>query len=172
MTHTNKREQQTQQRWIQQVAGNPRWEIFPNKTPQERESRLQIQREQQHSEGKHCQLETEAIQRPRICKEAVTKYYNYTAKWGNTDYRRFSKMRSIEFATKPKRDKFTFKIIFFVATIGSKNYTICKINMRSIFPTDMRTADQPFHRFTISFIFTMNSLEHRLCVTCGEALHL
>ena len=67
MTHTNKREQQTQQRWIQQVAGNPRWEIFPNKTPQERESRLQIQREQQHSEGKHCQLETEAIQRPRIC---------------------------------------------------------------------------------------------------------
>ena len=33
----------------------------------------------QHSEGKHCQLETEAIQRPRICKEAATKYYNYTA---------------------------------------------------------------------------------------------
>ena len=32
----------------------------------------------QHSEGKHCQLETEAIQRPRICKEAATKYYNYT----------------------------------------------------------------------------------------------
>ena len=33
----------------------------------------------QHSEGKHCQLETEAIHRPRICKEAATKYYNYTA---------------------------------------------------------------------------------------------
>ena len=36
----NKREQQTQQRWIQQVGGNPRWERFTNKTPQERERRL------------------------------------------------------------------------------------------------------------------------------------
>ena len=36
----NKREQQTQQRWIQQVAGNPRWERFTNKTPQERGRRL------------------------------------------------------------------------------------------------------------------------------------
>ena len=32
-----------------------------------------------HSEGKHCQLETEVIQRPRICKELATKYYSYTA---------------------------------------------------------------------------------------------
>ena len=38
----------------------------------------EIQREQRHSEGKHCQLETEAIQRPWICKEATTKYHNYT----------------------------------------------------------------------------------------------
>ena len=35
-----KREQQTQQRWIQQVTGNPPWERFTNKTPQERERRL------------------------------------------------------------------------------------------------------------------------------------
>ena len=29
----NKREQQTQQQWMQQVAGNPRWERITNKTP-------------------------------------------------------------------------------------------------------------------------------------------
>ena len=55
-------------------------------------------------------------------------------KRGNTDCRHFSKMRSIEFAT--KRGKFTVKIIFFDAMIGSKNYTICKNDTRSIFPTD------------------------------------
>ena len=57
-------------------------------------------------------------------------------KRGNTDCRYFGKMRSIEFAMKPKRGKFTVKIIFFDAMIGSKNYTICKIDTRSIFPTD------------------------------------
>ena len=36
ISQANKREQQTQQRWIQQVAGNPRWERFTNKTLQER----------------------------------------------------------------------------------------------------------------------------------------
>ena len=30
----------SQQRWIQQVAGNRRWERLTNKTPQEREHRL------------------------------------------------------------------------------------------------------------------------------------
>ena len=40
ISQANKREQQTQQRWIQQVAGNPLWERFTNKTPQERGRRL------------------------------------------------------------------------------------------------------------------------------------
>ena len=40
ISQANKREQQTQQRWIQQVAGNPPWERFTNKTPQERGRRL------------------------------------------------------------------------------------------------------------------------------------
>ena len=55
-------------------------------------------------------------------------------KRGNTDCRRFSKIRSIEFATKPKRGKFTVKIIFFETTIGSKNYlcTFCKIDTRTV----------------------------------------
>ena len=111
------------------MAGNLRWENFTNKTPQEREHRLQIEPEQRHSEGKRCQLETEAIQRPRICKEAATKYYSYTANEADTDCQHFSKMRSIEFATKLKRGKFAVKIIFLDATIGSKNYTISKIDI-------------------------------------------
>ena len=41
-----------------------------------------------------------------------------------------------ETAEESSRGKFTVQIIFFDATIGSKNYTICKIDMRSIFPTD------------------------------------
>ena len=40
MFQANKREQQTLQRWIQQVAGNTRWERFTNKTQQERERPL------------------------------------------------------------------------------------------------------------------------------------
>ena len=31
ISQANKREQQTQQRWIQQVAGNPRWEDLQTK---------------------------------------------------------------------------------------------------------------------------------------------
>ena len=58
------------------------------------------------------------------------------AKSGNTDCRLFSKVRTTEFATKPKRSKFTLKIICFDATIGSKNHTIGEINRRSIFPMD------------------------------------
>ena len=67
-------------------------------------------------------------------------------KRGNTDCRRFSKIRSIELATKPKRGKFTVQIIFFDATIGSKNYTICKIDTTSIFATDW---GQPISLFTV-----------------------
>ena len=35
-----------------------------------------------------------------------------------------------------QRLKFAIKIIFFDATMGSKNYTTCKIHMRNIFPSD------------------------------------
>ena len=93
-----------------------------------------------HSEGKHCQLETEAIQRPRICKEAATKYYSYAANETDEDGEHRLPM------VKPKRGKFTVKIIFFDATIGSKNYTICKIDTRSIFATDW---GQPISLFTV-----------------------
>ena len=46
ISQPNKREQKTQQRWIQQVAGNPRWERFTNKTPQERGRRVTVQQRQ------------------------------------------------------------------------------------------------------------------------------
>ena len=97
----NKREQQTQQWWIQQVAGNPRWERFTNKTPQDRERLLQIQRDQRHSEGKRCKLEKENIKR-RQQNTTITLQTKPT-KRGNTGCRRFSEMQSIEFATKPTK---------------------------------------------------------------------
>ena len=73
ISQANKREQQTQQRRIQQVAGNPRWR-FTNKTPQDRElreRRLYIQREQRHSEDKRCQLEPEDVKRQQQNTTAV-----------------------------------------------------------------------------------------------------
>ena len=80
----------------------------------------------------------------RGCKEAATKYYNYTANKANEEreHRLLTFQQSAvnrirnEAGEESSRGKFTVKIIFFDATIGSKNYTICKIDMRSIFPTD------------------------------------
>ena len=63
-----KREQQTQQQWIQQVAGNPRWgKIYKQNSATARTStfnsaRVTAQRRET------LQLETEVIQRPRICR--------------------------------------------------------------------------------------------------------
>ena len=45
-----------------------------------------------------------------------------------------------------QRWTFTVKIIFFDTTIGSKNYTICEMHMRDIFPTDW---GQPIGLFTV-----------------------
>ena len=79
ISQANKREQQTQQRWIQQL-----WlEILAGKdlqTKLRRSEKVDFKFSASNGTAKaNCQLETEAIQRPRICKEAATKYYNYTA---------------------------------------------------------------------------------------------
>ena len=75
------------------------------------------------------------------CKEAATKYYNYTANKAHEErehrlptFQQNHAVNRIRHETDEKswRGKFTV----FDATIGSKNYTICKIDMRSIFPTD------------------------------------
>ena len=46
ISRANERQQQIQP-WIQEVAGNHRLGRFTNETPEERERRLEIQREQQ-----------------------------------------------------------------------------------------------------------------------------
>ena len=46
ISRANERQQQIQQPWIQEVAGNHRLGRFTNETPEERERRLEIQREQ------------------------------------------------------------------------------------------------------------------------------
>ena len=90
---------------------------------------------------KRCQLNTEDKS-----LEAATKYYNYTA--NKADEQREHRLPTFqqnavnrihnETNEEPSRGNFTVKINnpSFDATIGSKNYTICKIDMRSMFPTD------------------------------------
>ena len=46
ISRANERQQQIQQPWIQEVAGNHRLGRFTNEAPEEREPRLEIQREQ------------------------------------------------------------------------------------------------------------------------------
>ena len=103
---TNKKKQ-----WIQQVAGNPRWERIAKKTPQDRERRLEIQGEQRHSEGKRCQLNTEDVKRQQ--QNTTITLQTKPTKRGNTDCRCFSKLRSNRTETdeESSRGKFTVKII-------------------------------------------------------------
>ena len=61
----------------------------------------------------------------------------------NTDCRRFQKRRDWI----RKRLKFTVKIIFFGAAIGSKNYA-----RQEYLSNGLGTADQPLMGFTVSFI--------------------
>ena len=61
----------------------------------------------------------------------------------NTDCRRFQKRRDWI----RKRLKFTVKIIFFGATIGSKNHAL-----QEYLSNGLGTADQPLMGFTVSFI--------------------
>ena len=56
------------------------------------------------------------LQRPQICKEAATKYYNYTPI--ETDEGREHRLPT------------------FQQNAGSENYTICKMYMGKIFQTD------------------------------------
>ena len=78
-------------------------------------------------------------------------------KRGNTDCRRFQKRRDWI----RQRLKFTVKIIFFDAAIGSKNYALQEYLSKD--------SGQPICKL----YFTMNSLEQRQCVTLfREVLHL
>ena len=133
ISQANKREQQTQQRWLEILAGKDLqtkvrksedvdFKFSTSNNTAKANTVNQRQRLQSDHEFVNSQQQNTTV-------TLQTK----PTKRGNTDCRRFSKIRSIEFA---RRGKFTVKIIFFDATIGSKNYTICKIDTRSIFPTD------------------------------------
>ena len=64
-------------------------------------------------------------------------------KRGNTDCRRFKKMPPIKFATKAMRRGNAWSLQSKLC-VGSKNYTICKVHVRNIFPTDWGQP-QPLH---------------------------
>ena len=64
-------------------------------------------------------------------------------KRGNTDCRRFTKMPPIKFATKAMRRGNAWSLQSKLS-VGSKNYTICKVHVRNIFPTDWGQP-QPLH---------------------------
>ena len=140
-----------EQRWIQQVAGNPRRGRFINETPQERERRLEIQRETA-LRRQRCQQKTEATASTNMfrgsnkilqlhCKRNRRREGTPTA--DRFQQNAVNRIRNESTDEERQRWKFTVKIIFFDTTIGSKNYTICKMHMRNL-SNGLKTADQPF----------------------------
>ena len=91
------------------------------------------------------------LQRLQTFTEAATKYYNYTAK--ETDEERNHQPPTLqdnrirnENDGERQRLKFTFKLIFFDRTIGSKNLELHdqKNAHEEYLSSRLRTADQPF----------------------------
>ena len=87
---------------------------------------------------------TSSTQGPQTCTEAVTKYCNYTV--NETDEEREHRLPRLPKATRldPIRQrlwiKFTVKITFFDAAIGSQNCA-----RQQYFSNGLGTADQPLH---------------------------
>ena len=112
---------------------------------------------------------TSATQRPQTCREAATKYHNYTV--NETDEEREHRLPTLPKATRLDQAtlliKFTVKITFFDAATGS-----------NMFPTD---SGQPISLYTMGnngiyskLHFTMN-VQFRTPIMCDmfrEALHL
>ena len=79
ISRANERQQQIQQPWIQEVAGNHRLGRFTNETPEERERRLEIQREQRRrtrqqetAEQREHRLAQRRQRRPQETEEQET----------------------------------------------------------------------------------------------------
>ena len=84
---------------------------------------------------------TSSTQRPQTCTEAATKYYNYTV--NETDEEREHRLPTLPKASRMDQAtliKFTVKITFFDAAIGSKSCA-----PQSYFSNGLGTADQPLH---------------------------
>ena len=76
---------------------------------------------------------------------------------GNSDFSGCDRITKSELRTKLMRKddadwKFTDKMMLFDATTGSKNYTICKILVSNILPTD---GGQPSNLYTSNSGFRM-----------------
>ena len=116
--------------------------------PRSREHRL-AQRKQRRQHSDH-----ERVQRQR--QNTTIAFWTKPMKRGNTDCRRFQKRGDWI----RQRLKFTVKIIFFDAAIGSKNYALQEYLSKD--------SGQPIGLYTMSnngfyskLYFTMNSLEQR-----------
>ena len=129
ISHSNKRERQKKNYKQYSVRAGMSTLNSARATAQRRQTKTLSTRDRLYSDHEYMYVK-------RQQQNTTVTLQTKPTKRGNTDRRHCSKMWSIEFATKSKRGKFTVKIIFFDATTGGKNYTICKIDTRSIFPTD------------------------------------
>ena len=99
---------------------------------------------------------TSSTQRPQTCTEAATKYYNYIV--NETDEEREHRLPTLPKDWIRQPLKFTVKIIFFDAAIGSKNYALQEyLSKDSGQPIGLCTMSN--NRFYSKLYFTMNSLE-------------
>ena len=105
---------------------------------------LKSEDKQRHSEGKRCQQQREATATTNMKggRNKILQYYTANETDEEREHRQpmfqqnaINKIRN-ETDEERQRWKFTVKIILFDTTIGSKNYTICQMHMRDIFPTD------------------------------------
>ena len=142
MTHKSKHNNAGFTKWLEILAG----EDFPQKF-------LWSENVQATSTAAKVTLSTERqrLQRLQTFTEAATKYYNYTE--NETDEERDHQLPIIqdnrirnESDGERQRLKFTFKLIFFDTTIGSKNLQLHdqKNAHEEYLSSGLRTADQPF----------------------------
>ena len=107
---------------------------------------------------------TSSTPRPQTCTEVATKYYNYTAnkpvKRGNTECQRFKKRWG---------DQATLEVYNQRQAARVTRSVQCTSRIPFQRTEDSRSVFKPWATmgFTVSFI-----LEHWICVTCREALHL
>ena len=115
-----------------------------------------------HSEGKYCQLETETIQRPRICKEAATKYYSYTANEAGEDRLPMFQQNSVNRIRNETEERQVYTQNYLLRCNDRKQelHHLVKSTRGVSFKRteDSRSAFSPFYS---KLYVTMNSLEHR-----------
>ena len=153
MTHKSKHNNARFTKWLEILAG----EDFPQKFLWSENVDLKSSASNVYgSEGNAVNRETEATATTNIYRggDKILKYWNYTE--NETDEERDHQLPIIqdnrirnESDGERQRLKFTFKLIFFDTTIGSKNLQLHeekKMHTRNIFPAD---RGQPISLLTI-----------------------